>query len=154
MTDTLPSGLTQIVPAGFTDNRTTAFDLSDGQIYGDADLGYRPAGGDRRPSGTWSGWTPTTTACATRARSASAASPSSSTWTPTATAWYDDGVDTLRCDDDHRSRRQLSLHGCDGAGPDYIVFVDHALTPAASEYTPTTATSVQLPRRLAAASPT
>ena len=111
----LPSG-SRSPSRGYTNNRTTAFDLAGWAELHRRGPGLQARRGDRRPSGTWSGWTPTTTACATRARSASAASPSSSTGTPTATAWCDDGVDTLRGDDDERSRRQLSLHGRDGAG--------------------------------------
>ena len=40
---TLPSGLTQSFPALFTNNRTTTFNLVDGQSYTAADVGYRPS---------------------------------------------------------------------------------------------------------------
>ena len=39
---TLPSGLQQSAPTGHSDNRTNAFNLSAGQSYADADLGYKP----------------------------------------------------------------------------------------------------------------
>ncbi|MFZ2631257.1 MAG: C25 family cysteine peptidase [Desulfosalsimonadaceae bacterium] len=42
-TDGLPAGLVQSAPAGHSDNRTGAFNLSAGQIYLDADLGYEPS---------------------------------------------------------------------------------------------------------------
>jgi uncharacterized repeat protein (TIGR01451 family) len=38
---TLPSGLTQSYPGGYTNNRSAPFNLADGQTYIDADLGYR-----------------------------------------------------------------------------------------------------------------
>jgi uncharacterized repeat protein (TIGR01451 family)/fimbrial isopeptide formation D2 family protein len=41
----LPSGVSQTFPVGQTNNRTTTFNLVDGQIYTTADLGYRPAAG-------------------------------------------------------------------------------------------------------------
>ena len=42
---TLPSGVTQSFPVGFTNHRTTTFTLSDGQNYTAADLGYSPTAG-------------------------------------------------------------------------------------------------------------
>ncbi len=45
ITGGLPAGLVQTAPSGHTDNRTDPFDLSAGQDYRDADLGYAPAPG-------------------------------------------------------------------------------------------------------------
>ena len=42
---TLPSGLQQSAPAGHSDNRTDPFNLTAGQSYMDADLGYKTAPG-------------------------------------------------------------------------------------------------------------
>lgn len=42
---TLPSGLQQSAPVGHSDNRTNAFNLTNGQSYLDGDLGYRSAPG-------------------------------------------------------------------------------------------------------------
>jgi len=42
---TIPSGLQQSAPSGHTDNRTNAFNLTAGQSYLGADLGYRTAPG-------------------------------------------------------------------------------------------------------------
>ncbi len=42
---TLPSGVQQSAPSGRSDNRTDAFNLSAGQSYTDADLGYKAATG-------------------------------------------------------------------------------------------------------------
>ncbi len=42
---TLPSGLQQSAPSGHSDNRTNSFNLTAGQSYMDADLGYRTAPG-------------------------------------------------------------------------------------------------------------
>ncbi|MFA6053974.1 MAG: SdrD B-like domain-containing protein [Thermodesulfovibrionales bacterium] len=42
---TLPSGLQQSAPSGHTDNRTNAFNLTNGQSYMDGDLGYKSAPG-------------------------------------------------------------------------------------------------------------
>lgn len=45
VTGGLPAGLVQTAPAGHSDDRSDLFDLSPGEIYLDADLGYRAAPG-------------------------------------------------------------------------------------------------------------
>ncbi|MDY6953405.1 MAG: SdrD B-like domain-containing protein, partial [Thermodesulfobacteriota bacterium] len=45
VTDGLPAGLTQTAPSGHSDDRTDPFDLSAGDSYMTADLGYAPASG-------------------------------------------------------------------------------------------------------------
>jgi len=42
VTDGLPAGLTQSYPSGHSDSRTDPFDLTAGQVYHDADLGFAP----------------------------------------------------------------------------------------------------------------